>query len=279
MFDGIMEYFFLNRIARSFKRPLRKKYSRKMVKYNLKVVKITYKNIARRYSMSIKKIYYSLPLKVIVADLEGAYGLCAVYMDKKNFFNKEKVAKSTITLNRTSITTTTFIHEFGHYIRFLIGQIASTKNEKAFEDFKLLTDLVRSRADVAKNKRNNYWLRGAFTVEEEENFAKTWEQYFRDGDAPTKKLKKLFTTFKREIFYDMHRLNEERSKKGWRNYEFFEDLEVKVTPERRKFLDTLLLGQRLKKRAITPIILEWYIYLMFAFIILRYLIRVFKIEI
>ena len=112
-----------------------------------------------------------------------------------------------------------FIHEFGHYLRFLIAQIAYHRNKKAVEDFRNVTDLVRSRADVAKNKHDNYFTRGEFTVDEEENFAKSWEQYLKDGIAPDKKHKKLFEDFRKFIFDDMHRRSEKRK------YEFYEDEE------------------------------------------------------
>jgi hypothetical protein len=80
----------------------------------------------------------------------------------------------------------------------------------------------------------------------------------RDGIAPSRKFKRLFTTFKKAIYQDMHKRSERRK------YEFYEDLEVKITPERKAFFDALMLGKRLKKQSIWPVLLEWYIYLMLA---------------
>ena len=136
------------------------------------------------------------------------------------------------------------------------------KNKKALEDFKNIVDLVRSREDVYKNKYNNFFIRGYFTVDEEENFAKSWEQYLKDGKAPDKAHAKLFRDFRKNIFDDMHLRSEKR------NYEFYEDLEVKITPERKQFFDILIIGKRLKKESIIIKILEWYIYIsVFAIII------------
>ncbi|MDR2527104.1 MAG: hypothetical protein LBC92_04480 [Rickettsiales bacterium] len=274
MFNKIEDYLFFRKIKGKFKGPLRKMYTRKITAYSLKIVIMTYKNLSRRYGISPRKVYNCLPLKVkIDPELEGAYGLCSVGMERVGFFKKTKKIQSTIFLNKNDVTTTTFIHEFGHYVRFLIQQVAATRNKKAFEDFVSLTDLVRSRKDVAMKKNDDFFARGNFTVEEEENFAKTWEQYLRDGIAPTKKLQKLFTNFKKAIFQDMYSRNERRK------YEFHEDLEVKVTPDRRDFLDRLIIGKKLNKRKFLSVLLEFYIYSLFAFIILKYLLRILEIKI
>ena len=61
----------------------------------------------------------------------------------------------------------------------------------------------------------------------------------------------------------MHRRNEKRK------YEFYEDLEVKVTPERRNFFDQLIIGKRLRKESWIIKILEIYIYIAVLFIVGR----------
>jgi hypothetical protein len=229
---------------------------------------MVYINLSKRYGLSIRKLYSILPLIRVEVDkdMEGAYGFCRVDI------NKKKQYYSVITLNGIDVTTTTFVHEFGHYIRFLILQVATTKNKNAYSDFILLTDIMRSRADVAKNKVNTCAYNGRFTTEEEENFAKSWEQYFRDGNAPNKKLDKLFKTFKRAIFEDMNNRNQKR------NYEFFEDLEVKITPERRHFFDSLLLGKNYKKKNILMFLVELYLYILTSFILFKVLMKTLKIE-
>lgn len=266
MFDNFRDRLFLRKIAKKFRRPLRKMYSRKMTKYNLKIVKMIYKNLARRYGMSVKDVYNCLPLTVeIDKDMEMAYGLCQAgpVMIKKWFRKPKKVRKATIFLNGVDVTTTTFIHEFGHYLRFLIAQVAMHKNKKAMQDFRLIVDLVRSRADAYKNANDNFFTRGAFTTDEEENFAKSWEQYMKDGIAPDKKHKKLFSDFRKLIFDDMHARSERKK------YEFYEDLEVKITPERKKFFDELIIGKRLKKESLIIRILEIYIYVAIILIIAK----------
>ena len=275
MLNELREKSFLWKIGRKFKKPLKKMYSRKITKYNLRIVKLIYRNLARRYGMSVQAVYGCLPLTVeIDKDMEGAYGLCQAgpYVEKRLFRKKKKYRKSTIVLNGNDVTTTTFIHEFGHYLRFLIAQIAYHRNRKAVEDFRNVTDLVRSRVDVAKNKHDNYFTRGEFTVDEEENFAKSWEQYLKDGIAPDKKHKKLFEDFRKFIFDDMHRRSEKRK------YEFYEDLEVKITPERRQFFDELIIGKKMvklnKSTQITNIIitiLEIYIYIAVFLIVIKLL--------
>jgi hypothetical protein len=273
MFDNLKDWWFLKRFLMKTKRPLLKMYSRKMVKYNLKIVKMTYINLSMRYGLSVKGVFDYLPLKVkLDKEMENEYGLCRVAMEEVGFFKKRKEMRSTILLNRKDVTTTTFIHEFGHYIRFLIAQIAYYKNKNALSDFIKIVDLVRSRADVAKDKYDDYFARGRFSVDEEENFATSWERYLRDGIAPSKKLNRLFKNFKKAIFHDMH----ERSKR--RDYEFFEDLEVKITPERRDFFDILLLGKRLQKKNMLITALEWYTYLLLAFILFKFLLKLFRIE-
>ncbi len=266
MFDNFRDRLFLRKIAKKFRKPLRKLYSRKMTKYNLKIVKIIYKNLARRYGMPVKDVYNCLPLTVeIDKDMEMAYGLCqAGPVTIKRWFRKpKKFRKATIFLNGKDVTTTTFIHEFGHYLRFLIAQVAMHKNKKAIEDFRNIVDLVRSRADAYKNANDNFFTRGAFTTDEEENFAKSWEQYMKDGIAPDKKHKKLFNDFRKLIFDDMHKRSERKK------YEFYEDLEVKITPERKKFFDELIIGKRLKKESLIIRILEIYIYVAIILIIAK----------
>ncbi len=264
MFDNFKDRLFLRKIGKKFRRPLRKMYSRRITKYNLKIVKLIYKNLARRYGMSVKQVYNCLPLTVqIDKDMEMAYGLCeAKPITIKSLFGKaKKIRKATIYLNGNDVTTTTFVHEFGHYLRFLIAQIAMHKNKKALEDFKNVADLVRSRSQAAMKKHDNFFTRGYFTEEEEENFAKSWEQYLKDGIAPDKKHKKLFNDFRKFIFDDMHKRSEKKK------YEFYEDLEVKVTPERRNFFDQLIIGKKLKKESWIIKILEIYIYIAVLLII------------
>ena len=57
MFDNVKNYLFLRKIAKKFKKPLKKVYSGKITKYNLKMVKMIYKNLEKRYSLSVKQLY------------------------------------------------------------------------------------------------------------------------------------------------------------------------------------------------------------------------------
>lgn len=270
MLYEIRDYLFLRKIIRKFKKPLKKVYNRKLVKYNLRMVKLIYQNLARRYGVSIKQIYNYLPLEIeIDNDMEMAYGLCEARMiKKKKLFHKPiTVYQSTIYLNGKDLTTTTFIHEFGHYIRYLIAYIPMLiRNRKAFRDFVKVVDIVRSRSDVYTKKYDHFFTRGTFTTEEEENFAKSWELYLRNGISPIKKHQKLFDDFRKYIFDDMYKRNENRK------YEYYEDLEVKITPERKKFFDELIVGKRIKKESIILKILKIYLYLAILFIIYKLII-------
>lgn len=263
MFNGIRDYLFLRKISKRFRKPLRKLYSKRQTKYNLRMVRLIYKNLAKRYGITVKMVYNYLPLTIKVdPDMEGAYGLCESRLIKKRrFFRKVKVRVSTIFLNKNDVTSTTFIHEFGHYIRFLIAQVAIAKNKKAYEDFINITKLVKSQAELLMNRHDNFFMRGQFTTEEEENFAKSWEQYLKDGIAPDKKHKKLFNDFRKNIFEDMYKRNEKRK------YEFYEHLEVRITPERKQFFDALIIGKRTKKESFIIKIMELYIYVGMVLII------------
>ena len=268
MFDNVKNYLSLRKIAKKFKKPLKKVYSRKITKYNIKMVKMIYKNLAKRYSLSVKQLYNYLPLSVeIDDDMQLAYGLCEtrIITKKKWFKSPIKVRIAIIYLNGKDLTTTTFIHEFGHYLRFLIAFVAINRNVKAFHDFRRIVDLVRSRSDAYSKKYDHFFTRGSFTEEEEENFAKSWELYLRNGISPSKKYQKLFNDFRKYIFDDMYKRNERRK------YEYYEDLQVKITPERKKFFDELLIGKRFKKDSIFIKILELYTYILILLIIYKLL--------
>ena len=270
MLYELRDYLFLRKIIKKFKKPLRKVYSRKITKYNLRMVKLIYANLAKRYGVSVRQLYNYLPLKVeIDKDMEMAYGLCEARMEKvKKLFRKPvKIYQSTIYLNGKDLTTTTFIHEFGHYVRYLIAYIAMfAKNKRAFKDFLRVVDIVRSRSDAYTKRYDHFFTRGTFTEEEEENFARSWEQYLRDGIAPIKQHQKLFNDFRKYIFDDMYKRNENRK------YEYYEDLRVRITPERKKFFDELIVGKRVKKELLILRILEIYLYLLIFFAIYKLII-------
>ena len=270
MLYEIRDYLFLRKITRRFKKPLRKVYPRKLVKYNLRMVRVIYQNIAKRYGVSVRQIYDYLPLDVkIDYDMEMAYGLCEARTDtiKKLFHKPVKLYHSTIYLNGQDTTTTTFIHECGHYLRYLIAYIAMfARNKKAFKDFIRVVDIVRSRSDAYTKRYDHFFTRGTFTEDEEENFAKSWELYLRNGVSPIKKHQKLFDDFRKYIFDDMYKRNERRK------YEYYRDLEVQLTPERKKFFDELLVGKRMKEEPLFLKILEIYIGLAILFIIYKLII-------
>ena len=267
MLIKLRDKLLLRKISKSFQKVLKKRYSNIITKYNLIFVRLIYQNLAKRYGMTVYQVYNCLPLTICIDKDLDAYGMCqsAIVEEKKLFQKPIKRRKSTIFLNAKDVTTTTFIHEFGHYLRFLIAQVAYHKNEKAIQDFKLLVDILRSRANVVKNEYDNFFSRGYFTEEEEENFAKSWEQYLKDGVSPEKKYQKIFNNFRKYVFQDMNSRSEKRK------YEFYEDLQVKITPERKQFFDDLIIGKRKKKENIIIQLLEIYIYIVAFIFVFKYL--------
>lgn len=54
-----------------------------------------------------------------------------------------------------------------------------------------------------------------------------------------------------------------------RKYKYYEDLQVRITPERKKFFDELIVGKKFKKESIIIKIMEFYVYLACVFIIYK----------
>ncbi len=54
-----------------------------------------------------------------------------------------------------------------------------------------------------------------------------------------------------------------------RKYKYYEDLQVRITPERKKFFDELIVGKKFKKESIIIKIMEFYVYLACIFIIYK----------
>lgn len=186
----LLEYLqnrYLNKKIKKFKRPLKKTYGKKLAKYNMLIVKIVYRSLAYRYGLTPKRLWKLFPLKVKRdKELEDdyCYGVCETeVIERKKIFSGGKITKyyATIGLNPYKITPTTFIHEFGHYIMYLIMFICGEKEDNywALEDFIIITDIIRSRENVYLCENDNFLKRGDFTEEETENFAKIWEKYIR----------------------------------------------------------------------------------------------------
>lgn len=244
---GLSNYFFLRSISRRFRRILRKHYSRRQTKYNLRLVRALYTNIGGRYGMTAKQLYKCLPLKLkIDPDIDGyAYGVCQVrdcYM-KKSKWRKKMVncSKATICLQKADITSTTFIHEFGHYLRYLIGIVSAFyNNQQAIKDFGTICSIVGNHMRIGPYMDRRFFIFG-FKTEQEELFARSWEQYMKDGVAPSKEYIKLFKDFRMDIVMDGHSRDERRK------FENYEDLSDSfITPQKKKFFSELIVGKKLK---------------------------------
>lgn len=243
----LADYFFLKYIGFKFKRTLRKHYSKKEVKYNLRLVGAIYRNLAIRYGITTWQLYKYLPLNLdIDPDLDNyAYGVCRV---RDCYFVRSKItgikvnkSKATISLQKTDVTTTTFIHEFGHYLRYLIGvSVALFNNRQALQDFKTICSIVGNNMRIDKYTRRRMFIAG-FATEQEEHFARSWEQYMKDGVAPSKEYIKIFKDFRMIIVMDGHKRDE---RKKFENYEDLSD--SFITPEKRKFFGELILGKKSK---------------------------------
>ena len=232
-----LDYRFLNTLELKYKKALRKHYTRKQTKYNLKLIRALFSNIASRYDMMPRQLYNCLPLKkvYISSELEynefyKVYGLCTNYGFKK----------AEIALQKEYITPTTFIHEFGHYIRFLIEAVLiKTKNRTSFNDMKFIGKRI-----MLSEKLHNF----NFTVDQEEMFAKSWEKYMRDGIAPSKQYIKLFKDFKMYIIKTSHA---KQDKDGYENYEF---LDVTIAPDIKEFFDKLIIGKKIKVKLFSKVL-------------------------
>ncbi|MDR2777391.1 MAG: hypothetical protein LBB24_01315 [Rickettsiales bacterium] len=238
----------MNVVERKFRKTLRKHYSRRQTRYNLRLVRAIYINLASRYGMTARELYKCLPLNLrIDPDLDSyAFGVCQVrdyYFRKSKFFKNKMIncSNSTICLQKTDVTSTTFIHEFGHYLRYLIGiMVALFNNGQALKDFNVICSIVGSSMRVGAYTDRRVFING-FTTDQEELFARSWEQYMKDGVAPSVQYVKLFKDFRMDIFMDGHRRDE---RKKFENYEDLSD--SFITPEKRKFFGELIVGKRLK---------------------------------
>jgi hypothetical protein len=254
---SFLNYRFLNVLEREFKKTLRKHYSRRQTRYNLRLVRAIYVNLASRYGLTARELYKCLPLNLkIDPEIDGyAFGVCRVkdyYFRKSKIFKKKLIncSNSTICLQKTDITSTTFIHEFGHYLRYLIGiMVALFNNGQAFEDFKTICSIVGNKIRINKYIDKRFFI-NCFTTAQEELFAKSWEQYMKDGIAPSREYLKLFKDFRMDIFMDGHSRDERRK------FENYEDLSDSfITPEKKKFFGELITGKKLKINLLNEILL------------------------
>ncbi|MDR1425639.1 MAG: hypothetical protein LBI70_01425 [Rickettsiales bacterium] len=245
---SFLNYRFLNVVERKFGKILRKHYNKRQTRYNLKLVRAIYINLASRYGMTARELYRCLPLNLkIDPELDSyAFGVCQVrdyYFKKSKFFKNKMVncSNSTICLQKTDVTSTTFIHEFGHYLRYLIGiMVALFNNSQAINDFNIICSVVGSSLRVNAYTDRRLFING-FTTEEEELFARSWEQYMKDGVAPSKEYIKLFKDFRMDIVMDGHHRDE---RKKFENYEDLSD--SFITPEKKKFFSELIVGKKLE---------------------------------
>ncbi len=80
----------------------------------------------------------------------------------------------------------TFLHETGHIYLREMRRIAGM-SQKATEEFEVIKKHLGSTD-------------GSFTVAQEEQFARNFEQYFMEGIAPNKELRGVFDSFKKWLF-------------------------------------------------------------------------------
>lgn len=115
----------------------------------------------------------------------------------------------------------TAVHEIAHVARrFLFDPTLAPEERAGITDEDIKTAAEWAGADTSGP--NPIWDREA-----EEKFARGFERYLRDGDAPTAKLKALFAKFKQWLRDIYKRLRGS-------------DIDVKITPEMRKVFDALV---------------------------------------
>ena len=168
--NNIFDSIYLSRIEKYVFKKLKKVYGRKGAKAYSKLVRIIYSNLSLRYGFSVKQFWNCLPLKIIIKrKINGAYG--------KNYIMKG-LSYSVIELNKKSATYNTFIHEFGHYLKKLIcfAYNMYLQSNIILDDIKRINNFIISRDE----KRNSLGIFN-WSVQEEEDFACSWERYVLNG--------------------------------------------------------------------------------------------------
>jgi hypothetical protein len=281
----------LNSIETKFYGKLRHHYSRKQTKHNLRLVRALYINIAARYGLTPRQLCKCLPLKLKIDDdmvlennnLAIAFCRCGYCIEPLWDNMKINFSRSIIVMRSNYISSTTFIHEFGHYLRFLLPMVYFLHGKtQALNDINFISkSIMNSDFVFTKNttpedmmgiseeimRKPEYLRRGAFTTEEEEIFAKTWEKYARNGEAPNKELEKLFKDFRKDVFKDMN--NQSRKYEG----DYFEDLQVSITPTIKKFLDGLIIGNGQRGMSFFSVICSFVLYTI-AMLCIIYFVRI-----
>jgi hypothetical protein len=323
---GFWSWRLLNSIETKFYPKLRRHYSKKQTKHNLRLVRALYINIAARYNLTPRQLYKCLPLKLKIDDnmvnevSDHALAFCGYgYMIEPLWDNvKINLSRSVIVMRSDYITSSTFIHEFGHYIRFLLpmvyfiyGKVQAMNdinfiskyimnNQYALNNNDVISEYIKNNQYALNNNNNNnniiseyikkepflftkntrpedmtgnseemmrkpeYLRREAFTTEEEERFAKTWEKYVRNGEAPNKEFERLFADFRKDIHNDMN--NQRKKYEG----DYFEDLEVNITPTIKRFLDELIAKNTYKGMSFFGILFRFIFYMVVMLCVIHF---------
>ncbi len=167
---NIFDNVFLHRIEKYIFKKLKKVYGRKGAKVYSKLIRVIYGNLSLRYGFTVRQFWNCLPLKIIIRKkINGAYG--------KNYV-KKGFNYSVIELNKKSATYNTFIHEFGHYLKKLICFAYSMylPSKIMFDDIRRINDFI-----VSKDKKRFSLNILNWSIQEEEDFACSWERYILNG--------------------------------------------------------------------------------------------------
>jgi hypothetical protein len=116
--------------------------------------------------------------------------------------------------------------------------VALFNNSQDLEDFRTICSLVGNKTPVSTYTHRQFFICG-LTTEQEELFARSWEQYMKDGVAPSREYIKLFKNFRLNIVMDGHHRDE---RKKFENYEDLSD--SFITPAKKKFFGELLVGKK-----------------------------------
>ena len=186
---------FLSKIEKYIYKKLKCVYGKKGAKVYSKLIIIIYGNLATRYNLTVKQLWNCLPLKVIPKrKINGAYGKNILKMSD-NF--------SIIEIDRKKATYNTFIHEFGHYLKKLICFIYIMYMPSNV----ISNDIERINKFVGVKKKSLFSTFDIFKwdVQQEEDFACTWERYVLNGH-PTA-YQEIFDDIKRFLMNDINKRN------------------------------------------------------------------------
>lgn len=183
-----------------------------------KLVQSFYDTNAARAGMTPEQMFATYPLRVTAEGVPGANALDQGERGKLSFADDVSNTPSTITLLKNA-DLSTFLHESGHHFLNVLDHVSRAGPDPLQSDFKAVTDWFGTTPET--------WR--AMSLEEKrplhEQFARGFESYLREGNAPSLEMQTVFQRFRAWLV---------------NVYKSVRDLNVQVSPEMRGVFDRLL---------------------------------------